>query len=178
MNGKFPKLATDNLDLRQIVDSDLGQIFKGLSHPDIKKYYGISFDSLEATKEQMTWFADLEQQDKGIWWAVCSIISGEFIGAIGLNDLNKVHKKAEIGFWLLPVHWGKGILAEIMTPVTNYAFKDLGLHRLEAYVETKNMNCKKALSKQKFSFEGTMIDYEVKNGNFVSMDIYAKIAEG
>ena len=61
MKRKFPILESERVLLRQFVDSDLENVFKGLSHPDIIKYYGISFNSLEATKEQMTWFGDLEK---------------------------------------------------------------------------------------------------------------------
>ncbi|MFT4678962.1 MAG: ribosomal-protein-alanine N-acetyltransferase [Flavobacteriales bacterium] len=102
MNSNFPTLESERVVLRQFIDSDLEQVFNGLSHPDIIKYYSISFNSLDETKEQMKWFADLEKNENGIWWDVCSKADGTFLGAGGLNDLSKVNKKAEIGFWLLP----------------------------------------------------------------------------
>ena len=40
MEKKFPVLTSERVVLRQIVDSDLENVFKGLSHPDIIKYYG------------------------------------------------------------------------------------------------------------------------------------------
>lgn len=177
MKAKFPILESERLILRQFVDTDLQDVFKGLSHPDIIKYYGISFDSIEATKEQMEWFSDLEKNEKGLWWAVCSKEDGKFLGAGGLNDLNKENKKAEIGFWLLPESWGKGYMTEAMPLIFNHAFNDMGLHRIEGFVESKNTNCKKALAKLKFNLEGTMKDCEVKNGKFISLDIYSKFNE-
>ena len=45
MRRKFPILESERVVLRQFVDSDLENVFKGLSHPDIIKFYGISFDS-------------------------------------------------------------------------------------------------------------------------------------
>lgn len=173
---KFPILKSERVILRQFLDSDLENVFKGLSHPDIIKYYGISFDSLEATKEQMIWFANLEKNETGIWWAVCSKDDGRFLGAGGLNDLSKKDKKAEIGFWLLPENWGKGFMTETMPLIINYAFNTIGLHRIEGFVETENVNCKKALAKLKFDMEGTMQDCEIKNEEFISLDIYSKIA--
>jgi ribosomal-protein-alanine N-acetyltransferase len=177
MKTKFPILESERVILRQFVDTDLENVFKGLSHPEIIKYYGISFDSLEATKEQMTWFADLEKNNTGIWWAVCSKADGSFLGAGGLNALSTEHKKAEIGFWLLPESWGKGLMTETMPLICNYAFNEIGLHRIEGFVETKNTNCKKAMAKLKFNLEGTMQDCEVKNGAFISVDIYSKFTE-
>ena len=52
MKSRFPVLESERVVLRQFVASDLEVVFKGLSHPDIIKYYGISYDSLEATLEQ------------------------------------------------------------------------------------------------------------------------------
>jgi len=170
---KKPILETERVYIRPIKATDLENIYKGLSHPDIIKYYGINFDSLEATKEQMTWFADLEKNGTGIWWAVCSKKNDTFLGAGGFNDLNKENKKAEIGFWLLPENWGQGIMTETMPLLFKYAFEILELHRIEGFVETKNSNCKNALAKLRFKHEGTMHDCEIKNGKFISLDIYA-----
>lgn len=175
MKRIFPEIRTNRLYLRQFVEDDLANVFKGLSHPDIIKYYGVSYHSLEATKAQMDFFAGLEENETGIWWAVCSPDNSEFYGAGGLNDLKKEHKKAEIGFWLLSDHWGKGIMLEAIPLICNYGFEALGLHRIEGIVETKNSNCKKAMAKLNFSHEGTMIDCEIKNREFISLDIYAML---
>ena len=150
MTTEFPIIKTKRLLLRQFVESDLESVFKGLSHPDIIKYYGVSYQTLEDTKEQMTFFADLEKNETGIWWAVCSADNKTFYGAGGLNSLSKEHKKAEIGFWLISEFWGDGIMKEAMPLICNYGFNSLGLHRIEGLVETENKNCKKAMAKLDF----------------------------
>jgi [ribosomal protein S5]-alanine N-acetyltransferase len=173
----FPVLTTERLLLRQFTDNDLENVFKGLSHPDIIKYYGVSYDSLEAAKAQMVFFADLEKNETGIWWAVCSRDNSVFYGAGGLNSRSKEHRKAEIGFWLLTGHWGKGIMTEAMPLIWNYGFDHLGLHRIEGIVESENIACKKAVEKLQFEYEGTMKECEIKNGRFISLDIYAKFKQ-
>lgn len=175
MTTDFPILKTERLLLRQFVDNDLENVFKGLSHPDIIKYYGVSYQTFEATKEQMSFFADLEKNETGIWWAVCSLDNQTFYGAGGLNSLNKEHKKAEIGFWLISNFWGGGIMKEAMPLICNYGFENLGLHRIEGFVESENKNCKNAMAKLDFQYEGTMKECEIKNGKFISLDIYAKV---
>ena len=77
-------------------------------------------------------------------------------------------KKAELGFWLLPENWGKGYMSEAMPLIFDHAFNEIGLHRIEGFVESKNTNCKKALAKLEFTLEGTMRDCEIKDGNYVS----------
>ena len=171
----FPTIKTERLLLRQFVDSDLEYVYKGLSDPEIIKYYGVSYQTLEDTKAQMKFFADLEKEETGIWWAICSLDNNIFYGAGGLNSLNKEHKKAEIGFWLLKDYWEQGIMTEAMPLICRYGFEKLGLHRIEGLVETDNLNCKNAMKKLYFNHEGTMKDCEIKNGNFISLDIYAKL---
>jgi [ribosomal protein S5]-alanine N-acetyltransferase len=175
MTDIFPTIKTGRFLLRQFKDADLENVFEGLSHPDVVRYYGVRFDSLEATKEQMTWFANLENTGTGIWWAVCASDDETFYGAGGLNNLAKEHKKAEIGFWLLPAFWGQGIMTEVLPLICKYGFESLALHRIEGLVEHDNHNCKSAMAKLDFKLEGTMRDCEVKNGRFISLDIYAKL---
>jgi [ribosomal protein S5]-alanine N-acetyltransferase len=88
---------------------------------------------------------------------------------------SKEHKKAEIGFWLLTEFWGQGLMSEVIPLICNYGFDNLGLHRIEGLVETDNLNCKNAMKKLEFKYEGTMRDCEIKNRKFISLDIYAKL---
>ena len=175
MTTGFPILTTERLLLREFTDTDLENVFLGLSHPDIIKYYGVSYKTLEETKAQMKFFADLQKNKTGIWWAVCSKDNSIFYGAGGLNNFDKAHKKAEIGFWLLIEHWGKGIMTEAMPLIWNYGFDNMGIHRIEGIVESENAACKAAMKKLNFELEGTMKECEIKNGKFISLDIYAKL---
>ena len=47
MPTEFPIIKTQRLLLRQFVESDLHSVFKGLSHPDVIKYYGVSYKTPE-----------------------------------------------------------------------------------------------------------------------------------
>jgi len=66
-------------------------------------------------------------------------------------------------------------MTEAMRLIYNYGFDELGLHRIEGFVETENKNCKNAMAKLDFQHEGTMKDCEIKNGQFISLDIYVKL---
>ncbi len=170
MHKDFPNITTDRLLLREINDLDLENIFNGLSNPSVIQHYGISYDSLEATKEQMIWFADKKQ----MWWAICALDNQTFYGAGGLNDIDEKESKAEIGLWLLPKFWGKGIMKEVLPLICDYGFNQLQLNRIEGFVETDNINCKRAMSKLDFQHEKTIKDCEIKNGKSISVDLYAK----
>jgi ribosomal-protein-alanine N-acetyltransferase len=171
-------LRTDRFLLRQFHPNDLASVFKGLSHQDVIRYYGVSYATQEETLHQLTWFNDLQKNETGMWWAICDSGSKTFYGAIGFNDLSKIDKKAEIGFWLLPEYWGKGIIKEVADPVCNYAFEKLGLRKIEAMVETENENSKKVLKKIGFDYQETMKNCEIKNDRYISLAIYVKLKNG
>ena len=169
------EINTQRLQLRSFIEDDLEQIYLGLSDPEVIKYYGVHYSSLEETKLQLDFFNDLEKNKTGKWWAICNAFTKEFYGAIGLNDLKKEHKKAELGFWLLKEHWGKGYISEALPEICKFGFEKRKLHRIEAIVEQENSNSKKCLIKNNFILEGTMKECEIKNGRYISLEIYAKL---
>jgi ribosomal-protein-alanine N-acetyltransferase len=166
---------TSRLNISPVVSSDKPLIFRGLSHPDVIQYYGVSYDSLEACEEQMHWYRTLVEEGTGCWWAIRLREGNTFIGAGGFNNLDKKHLKAEFGFWLLPQFWGKGYMQEASGVMIDIAFRQWGLHRIEGFVETNNAACKKAIIKLGFEHEGTMRECEQKDGKWISIDIFAKI---
>ena len=174
-SDSFTILNSERLLLRQIVQEDIHDIFKGLSHPEVIKYYGVSYKTLEETQEQIDWYRGLEENETGIYWAICSVDNSTFYGVGGLNNLDKKNKKAEIGFWLLPDFWNKGFMKEAFPLICNFAYNSLNLHRIEGFVDSRNITCKKAIEKMGFIFEGSMRDCEIKDNQFLSVDIYSKL---
>lgn len=171
----FPELITERFILRQIIKSDQPKIFEGLSHPDVIKYYGVTYNTLEETKKQMTWYDQSIKEKTGMWWAINFKGKDELIGACGFNNLDAINKKAELGYWLLTKNWGNGIIREVLPYIIRYAFEELQLHRLEAVVESLNSRSKKVMESLSFYHEGTLHESEIKNGKFIDLDYYAII---
>ncbi len=170
----FPNLNTPRFILRQLKSDDIANIYQGLSNPQVIKYYGVSFSSLEETKEQMQWYHNLEKTKTGIWWAICDKESGFFNGAIGLNDIEPLNKSAEVGFWLLPEYWGKGIIKECMEEIETYSFQKINLKKINAFIESENIKCISLIKKLNFKHENTLIDCELKNGKPITLQVYSK----
>ena len=166
-------METNSYRLKEIQWADLENVFRGLSNPEITKFYDVHYSSLEETQEQMEWYENLKENGTGIWWGIFDRKDDSFCGAGGFNDLNQAHRKAEIGFWLLKEYWGKGILKEVMPVLFAYGFSELNLNRIEGFVQSENEKCKRALKKVDFTYEGTMREYEIKNGTKIDLDIYA-----
>ncbi len=169
----FPEINTQRFCLRKIVSTDQQQIFEGLSDKNVIKYYGVSCNTFEETKVQMEWYDNLLKTETGIWWGISFHGLPGLIGACGFNNISMEHKKTEMGYWLLPQNWKKGIMIEVIPSIINYAFNILNLHRIEATVEIDNLASKKLLSKLGFEYEGILKECELKNEKFIDLGYYA-----
>ena len=167
-------LKSNNYNLRLFNQDDLENVFRGLSDPTVILYYGVSFDSLEATQEQINWYAKIESENTGRWRAICSSTDNSFLGAVGLNDWDQETGVAQIGYWLLPEYWGKGVLKETFPIFLDFAFNHLKIKKIEAEVETLNVSSRKLLESSGFTYEKTLKDCEMKYGKLISLDIFSK----
>ncbi len=171
------ELYKEDLLLRPLVESDIEMIFNGLSHPEVIRYYGVSTRNMEEAKLQMKWYHEHESAGTGKFWVITDVNDKQFKGVIGIYDIDNTHRKAEIGFWLLPEHQRKGIMHKSINLVCNFAFKQLKLHRIEAFVESEHKHCLRLMEKSSFRFEGCMKDCEIKHDRFISLKIYSLLAE-
>jgi ribosomal-protein-alanine N-acetyltransferase len=82
-------------------------------------------------------------------------------------------KTAILGYWLSEELWGKGIVSEAVKLVTNYAFTQLDLIRLQASVYSKNPASMRVLEKAGYQKEGVMRNAVIKNGVVMDEHLYA-----
>jgi ribosomal-protein-alanine N-acetyltransferase len=171
-----PPLTTDRFTLQRIEPEDQPFIFEGLSHPQVIPFYGVRYDSLEATQAQMDFYEALERDGTGQWWKIVSRQSQEALGAIGYNHYQAQHRKAELGYWLLPRFWKQGIITEVMPALLRYMRRERGIHRIEALVEEGNTASHRLLERMGFLHEGTLRDCELKDGHYISLRIYSLLS--
>ncbi len=173
---EFPELPTRRLLLREIVVSDLPQIFLGLSNPAISYYYGVSYSGLAATQAQLDYYQREFHEGTALWWGLAlREHPGKLIGSCGLHGLVAEHYQAELGFWLLPEFSRQGYMHEAVAAIIDYSFQELKLHRLQALVDTSNHSCLKLLRAQQFDCEGVMRDAEFKAGRFHDLFCLARL---
>ena len=116
----LPELHTQRYLLQQIKPEDQAFIYQGLSDPQVIPYYGVHFTSFEATAAQMEFYERLWRERSGCWWKIVDKQTGIRVGACGMNAYQPQHEKAEIGYWLLPDFWKKGIMPEVLPVMIRY----------------------------------------------------------
>ena len=103
--------------------------------------------------------------------AVCSS-GGPLVGAISLH-VAREHRHGELGYWIGEDAWGKGYATEAAQAVTAYAFRDLGLHRIQGRHFTRNPASGRVLEKIGMQREGIHRDAYLRWGRFEDVAVYA-----
>ncbi|MCY7805900.1 GNAT family N-acetyltransferase [Bacillus spizizenii] len=170
----FPVLETDRLSLRQIKDQDAEAIFVCFSNHEVTRHYGLeNMKSIEEANSMVQTFAGLYQEKRGIRWGIERRDTKELIGTIGFHALAQKHRRAEIGYEIIPAHWRNGFASEAVSEVVSYGFAALGLTRIGAEVFTENDASNRLLVKMGFQKEGVLRQYMYQNGIPYDTNIYS-----
>ncbi len=104
--------------------------------------------------------------------------NAKLIGVIGADslELGNTHK-AEIGYWLAPKYWGKGIMTDAVRAYIRYAFGELQLLKLVAHVFETNAGSARVLENNGFQLEGRLRKHFRKEGRLLDARIYGLLKE-
>ncbi|KGP83424.1 MULTISPECIES: GNAT family N-acetyltransferase [unclassified Paenibacillus] len=170
------ELHTERLHLRKMKVSDSSSLFTVWSDPDVTKFMNVRcFTDVEQAKEMINLLDDLSRDRKAIRFTIIKKESNEIIGSCGYNSLDFDNLKAEIGYDLAKSSWGRGYASEAVSSLVDHAFSSLKLNRVEAKVDPENVSSIKLLEKLRFTFEGTLREYERVEGTFNDLHMYSKL---
>ena len=120
------------------------------------------------------WVEDAIFAKGDIKLAVCTVDSDLLIGYVYLNKVDFTQRSAVIGCLIGDVNFrGKGCGREAMRQLLVYAFSELGLHRISAYILESNIPSQKAVQKLGFKKEGLLRDSVFKGGAWQNQVIFA-----
>ena len=171
----FPSLHTKRLDLIEIKQEHLGDIFKLFGDRKVTRFYNIVtlVEEKEAQK-LIDWFQHRFTEKSGIRWGIALKGERNIIGTIGFNNFTP-HHRANIGFDLRAEFWSQGFMTEALQTVINFGFDNLAINRIEAEVMQGNAASEKVLSKAHFQKEGILREWMYWNGNHYDMTMFSLI---
>jgi RimJ/RimL family protein N-acetyltransferase len=103
-------------------------------------------------------------------------VGGEAVGGIGVIAGADIERfSAEIGYWLGEPFWGRGIVSEALTLMTEHAFDRLNLLRIFALAFAENAPSMRVLEKAGYVREGCLKSGAVKHGQVYDQLLYARI---
>lgn len=90
----------------------------------------------------------------GISWGFTIFVDGHPSGHVGLAKFTPDLASAEIGYWIASDLSGRGLATEAAGAVVEFAFDDLGLHRVELRAAPDNASSTRVAEKLGFTPEG------------------------
>jgi len=96
---------------------------------------------------------------------------GTVIGVVGL-EIDSIHERAEIGYWVGLEHWGKGYCTEAAAAVIEFGFEQLGLNRVFAYHMVRNPASGRVMQKLGMAQEGVLKQHAKKWGIFEDVALF------
>jgi ribosomal-protein-alanine N-acetyltransferase len=154
---KMPVISTQHLLLRESNDEDVNAIYEIYSNPEVIRYWDHAAwtdksQAFELIRSAQNGFLN---QDTFLW-CICLNTTGELIGTCALRDYSQDHRTAEIVYALLPHCWGQGLISEILPEIISFGFNRLGLNRIHAETEPRNVASNKVLLRAGFKEEGRL----------------------
>jgi ribosomal-protein-alanine N-acetyltransferase len=179
----IPKLAeldlvieTGRLKLRPYVEADAEAIFPIVSQRDFPKHMSwAAHADLEETRAFVRRHPEGIARNTDVAWAIEH--EGRAQGAIGLHGIKwqvgaQRVDRAELGFWLAPALWGRGMMTEAATAVVRFGFETIGLHKVTTRCYAENTGSRRVIEKVGFRFLGRAEDDVWRDGRWHTHLVY------
>lgn len=141
MTTELLPVTTDRLVLRLFTDDDLDDMYAYQGLDEVARFLYRPPRSRERCAEV------IERISVGTAWkedgdtltlAVCRKNEPGVVGEVVLTLSSAYARQAEIGWVLNPDHEGHGYATEAASALRDLAFRELGVHRLYARIDTEN----------------------------------------
>ena len=166
-----------HIELRQAVirdyrTDDAESIALNANHRDIWMNLRDTFPHPYTLADAQEWITLVESLNPRTNFALD--VDGSAVGGIGLKMQDDVNRRsAEIGYWLGPPFWGRGIATEALRALTHYAFDNFDLCRIYAMVFAWNPASAKVLENAGYTLEARLKKSVQKDGKMTDSLLYA-----
>ncbi|WP_115865662.1 GNAT family N-acetyltransferase [Halorussus litoreus] len=198
-------LRGDDITLRTIEEEDLEFLRDGVNDPDVREGLTTAFPF--NAEQEREYFEERISDDDEINLAICEDSEAqrasdpssgrrggetapnetaspsrnprdaEIVGTIGLHDLEQQAGHCEVGIWLAPEFHGRGYGTEASRLATDFAFRELRMHRVMARVLATNPASARIWEKLGFTEEGVHRDEAFTGGEYVDIRYFAVLED-
>jgi RimJ/RimL family protein N-acetyltransferase len=151
----LPELSGRKVFLRSIVDGDAADVLAVFGDSDVMRYWSSPpLADVAAAAALMQEIRTAFSKRALFQWAITLPETRRLVGTCTLFNLDRRHRRAEVGFALRRDAWGRGLATDALTTVIGFAFDRLDLQRLEADADPRNARSLRTLERQGFRREG------------------------
>jgi len=155
---QLPTLKGSRITIRRLKRSDCESIYVHIKDPRVLRYLP-AVPNPYNRDDARTWIALTHRKarrDTAYHFGIEHNQEREIIGGMSFNEVNHHDLDGELGYWLAHRHWRKGYVSEALRLMLDFAFKELKLRRVYAFVAVSNRPSQALLEKHGFRREGTL----------------------
>lgn len=131
--------TTQRLQIRRLTFEDIDPFHKMQNDQQVMRYVGGKVFSYQENKKDLENILKFYNTPKNDFWVWAIELSStkDFIGTVALVKNEK--GEHEIGYRLLKTYWKQGFGKEVTNGLIKYAFEELHLKEIVAYVDKNNI---------------------------------------
>ena len=163
-SSRLPILETQRLRLEPLAAGDAAFIFPLMADHEVMAFWDVpEIDDPDVVADVVEGQVSEMAAGRAIYWAIRTLSDGSFLGTCDLSEIDRRHKRAEVGFMLGRDSWGNGYAQEAMSAVMSFAASS-GLRRLLARTHLGNRRSDSLLEKLGFEEEGILRGFVERDG--------------
>lgn len=167
----------DAISIRPTTIDDANQIFNLISQNRVSLCKQFPWNiELESTEQEQSFLKyALHKVENGSLYLASVFVDERLVGQIDIHNIDQANKRGELGFWLDKRAQGFGIMTYAVRSITEVAFSDLGLHRLELYVDIDNDGSQGVARRLSWKKEALLKDYLFTEDGYHDVILFSKI---
>jgi|SRR5450830_122273 len=166
-----------------------GLVFRAFSDSDAENFSAAARESVDSVGQWMSWCnLTFSKQDALNWFQLCrvALVAGsahefgifseetdEFLGGAGLNSINHEHLFCNLGYWVRQSAQRRGVALRSVRALAPYAFKTLGMQRVEIVTASGNIPSEGVAYKSGAQFECVARNRLQLQGAAVSASVFS-----
>ena len=169
----LPELHTDRLLLRPFHSGDVDDVFAYAQNPEWNRFLPVPDPYTRRDADEFVARCILADGEERFEWAV--VHDGRVSGGVSLT----VHRAgvAELGYSIARPLWGQGLATEAARAIIEHAFENLGLVRIQAFADLRNVGSWRVMEKLGMQREGVLRSHRTLRGEPVDDVLYAIFRE-
>jgi RimJ/RimL family protein N-acetyltransferase len=169
----LPVLAGHGVTLRDLRVSDAGSLCALLTTEEVARFISPPPTTVDGFERFILWTHRQRAAASYVCFAVTKTGTDTAIGIFQLRALGDSFSTAEWGFVLGSAYWGTGIFAAGADLVLDFAFRTIGVQRLEARAAERNGRGNGALQKMGATQEARLRKSFRKNDEYLDQFLWA-----
>lgn len=173
--GAQPALAGPGVRLRPWRADDAPAVFAACQDPEIQRWTQVPVPYTARDAELFVGeIAPATWAEGGALFAVEPAEGSSLIGSIGLFPPRD--GVAQAGYWTVAEHRSRGRTAAALRLLADWAFDDVGVHRVELLVDPANTGSRRVAESAGFLAEGTIRQRFLHRGRPSDTVLYGRLA--